>query len=155
MEPHLQKSLDLAEKRMKRLENMHAKQLYEEMFGERDRKRARALELAPAISKLIIDNNIEFFDEEFRYKPKRYKVLLDNFSKYDIDTFVGWLDTSDPDIVIFTTTAHEIGFPNYKYHTKFGVTFDLMWGQGTSIRIYKTVEAPRYTVDNKFILSEN
>lgn len=152
MEPHLQKSLDLAEKRMKRLD---AKQLYEEVFGERDRKRARALELAPAISKLIIENNIEFFDQEFRYNPGRYKVLLDNLSKYDIDTFVGWLDISDPDIVLFTTTAHEIGFPNYKYHTKFGVTFDLMWGQGTSIRIYKTVEVPKYTDDNKFILSEN
>lgn len=152
MEPHLQKSLDLA---VKRLESMSAEQLYEEMFGERDRNRARALELAPAISKLIIDNDIHFVDHEFHYFPERYQVLLDHFPKEDILVFAQYLDLDNPAIVLFSTTYEEIDFPNEQFHTKFGVTFDVMWGQGTSIRIYKTVEVPRYTDDNKFILSEN
>lgn len=154
MEDWMVKALKKAEERISK---MTKEEIYEEMFGERDRKRARALELAPAISKLIIDHNIHYCDNEFRYFPERYSTLLEHFSKEDVEIFTGWLDTTDPSIVLFKTEQEELDFPNEQFHTRFGITIDVMWGQGASIRAYKTkVAQPQSNInDEKFILSEN
>ena len=143
------------EKAKERISKMSKEEIYEELYGERDRKRAHALKVAPAVSNLIIDNDIHFDDEEFRYFPGRYQVLLNHFSKYDIETFAGWLDTSDSDIVSYKSSQDELDFPNEQYHTKFGVTIDIIWGQGARIRVYKTVVPPPFSDEEKFIKSEN
>lgn len=100
-------------------------------------EKKQALLLAPKISQIIIDVNLGVDAESFHYFPERFDVFKEKCTIEEMIIFLDHLDVVGNKEIVFKETEHEeCDFPNGQYHTIHGVVFDIMWGQGCSIRVY-------------------
>lgn len=99
-------------------------------------KHKQMQEIAPKISKIIIELGCHLTTDSVGYWYHELPKELQQFTKEELSLFLGWLDLHDNSLIISCSTDETRSFPNNQYQTIYGVTFDITFGQGSSVCVY-------------------
>ena len=128
----------MVDKRDVSLENVpNAFQRWLEQENIRRVKFQEMKNIAPLISKTIIELDYHLTSDSVNYWYFNLPKELQQFSKDQLSLFLGWLDVQDPTIIISVSTDSSRSFPNNQFETIYGVTFDITFGQGSDVCVYK------------------
>lgn len=118
-------------------------QAYDRVNHTQEKKEAQ--KIAKAISEYMIIHNIGYNMDELGYFPEKVLSAFDHqFSAEELKLFGIYFDLHDPSNVYQEQYVDKCAFPNTLMFTRFGVVFDLMFGQGTSISLYPELSFDKF-----------